>query len=1243
MIFYQFKPTALAIAMASAFSPAISNAMDLVQEPPLPKVTATYVPPNVIISIDDSGSMRFKIKDGAEGSSNTGKGYTIPYDNGSWHDDAKRMSVLKYSLEQVFKDGGIIEDGKIRLAWQAMWNHSNTNPTQTEQTPNSPGAGKKSGYKFQGFSNTYYTAGGASSVIKDIDETTKIDTIEENSMKILDKTHRKNFLSFVNKLAPASGTPSHSMMQYADYYMRKPLNKYSPWAFKPGEVAEPYLGCRRNYHILMTDGLWNSDPQTGGNQDGKEWPATNYGREKFDPQSDQANLYTDSYANTLADWAFKSWMEPLQDPKKLKDIASLQPSAAYENAPDETTFSKNNKKVKLKKYWNPEFNPATWPHMVTYTIGFSKDAVGWPSDLNINRPTQTTPFGYDGSFPDLVTGNKEWPKLTDKADEGKRSLDLWHAAINGRGRFYAVEKGEDLAKAFREILEKINQENAVMPGNTGGNGTASGFNIAENNAGVFKAGYNPKDAWRGWLSASAARKPEEVECGVYPDEFQEEDEESSNSTPEEEGPCYRYPSTVAGWGGKNTAEHLDALTDQQARDSRYILTWNTDANQGKGEGSKFLWGTSHISPAQRQSLGTEDGVGKKIEQGKNILNYIRGDRSMEVETKAADSYEPKDANQPFRQRTSRQGDIVNSEVWYTPAAIGKYQKLSGYKAFIEAQKERTHMLYVGGNDGMLHGFSAEDGKEKIAYVPKAVYPLLKNLAAQNYNDNHRYFVDGSPMTADVKTGNGSQASDWSTLLVGTLGAGGKGYFVLDVTKPSSFSIDQPKAIVLMDKTFCTTGESYCTATTDEEKDIGHITALPARSSDNRLQATQITRLNNGRWAVIMGNGYNSANQRPVLLIQYLDGDRSLLSIQASAHATGTGNAEDNGLSAPALVDVDGNGTTDIVYAGDNLGNLWKFDLLSEDDSKWKPAFDIDTPFFTARGPQQLDGKRDQVQPITAAPLVRANERSIALEKGDEIITRKLGGLMIAFGTGRNLTAEDRSGDIEPSVQSLYAIADLTSYTIKDKKLIIKEADSGCTKISLENCVAEQNPLGKMGENINLAKQKFILINNPDDDSAWRKIESIDDLSNPASWKDFDGWYIDFPDKGERLLHSLQFYPRTNLLAVYSEVPDTTNAKNGGNTSSNFGYIESCTPAAIDTSRGYQWRTFINIMDGKNATFSIMDYNGNGVFDDEDYGIASRRMEKGSPMLMTDEDGGVENNEKLNSPGLHLRPNWRQLY
>lgn len=51
---------------------------------------------------------------------------------------------------------------------------------------------------------------------------------------------------------------------------------------------------------------------------------------------------------------------------------------------------------------------------------------------------------------------------------------------------------------------------------------------------------------------------------------------------------------------------------------------------------------------------------------------------------------------------------------------------------------------------------------------------------------HQYYVDGSPFTGDVDIANtpdGNHEPDWRTLLVGSLGAGGKGFFILDVTKP----------------------------------------------------------------------------------------------------------------------------------------------------------------------------------------------------------------------------------------------------------------------------------------------------------------------------------------------------------------------------------------------------------------------------------------------------------------------------
>ena len=97
-----FPRNALTLAILAALTPPASWALELVQEPPLPTSKSAFVAPNVIISIDDSGSMDFGIKTSDDGSSKTGAGYTTPDASGKWKDDAKRINVLKYSLKKSF-------------------------------------------------------------------------------------------------------------------------------------------------------------------------------------------------------------------------------------------------------------------------------------------------------------------------------------------------------------------------------------------------------------------------------------------------------------------------------------------------------------------------------------------------------------------------------------------------------------------------------------------------------------------------------------------------------------------------------------------------------------------------------------------------------------------------------------------------------------------------------------------------------------------------------------------------------------------------------------------------------------------------------------------------------------------------------------------------------------------------------------------------------------------------------------
>lgn len=876
--------------------------------------------------------------------------------------------------------------------------------------------------------------------------------------------------------------------------------------------------------------------------------------------------------------------------------------------------------------------------MVTYAIGFSDSAIEWLGAPTIKPPSLTKMvsevdgggyFGYDNGFTDLVTGWETWPAMnisnTGNETDGKevRSLDLWHAAINGRGRFYPVKKGEDLQNAFRSIVEKINSENAPLPEKITTGGASSGYNISQNNAGLFASVYNAKAGWSGSITATPAREPEEYACPTKEDPAAK---------------CLRFPDPIADWEGKTTAQRLDELASVN---DRLILSWSdkwlSDKNTVRG-GVPFQWAAddSKLSAVQKALLGKQssDTTATVATKGENLLNYLRGDRSLEGST----------SDKPFRVRTSRQGDIVNSDIWYTGTPISNLS-LSGYSDFAKAQKNRTPMLYVGGNDGMLHGFSAQDGKEKIAYVPRGVIPNLKDLTDPNYQ--HRYYVDGSPMTGDVK-----DSSTWKTLLVGTLGAGGKGYFVLDVTNPSGFATASASSLVVLDRTrgndetppVCTalTGaeKTACTSAVQEDADIGNITAPPVRNPANPQEATQIARLNNGSWAVVMGNGYNSVNQRPVLLVQYLDGNKTLKRIQATTDATGSGNAKDNGLAAPTLVDLDGDGKTDVVYAGDNLGNLWKFDLTSANESDWRVAFGNNKPLFTARGPIALNGTRDQVQPITAPPIVRPSDRSLcdvdAEGQCTANSTRALGGMMVAFGTGRNVTADDRRTDLTQKVQTLYSVLDNTRYRMKADKSALEVHPGDCAT-KPEPCVPVPAPVGTLAaDGKPLAKQTITTIS-----GNFATVTATQELKM-ESWKNYKGWYVDLPYTGERLLKPMQFYDGSNILAVYTESPSGTTSSDTTNSS------ESCVPQVVETSTGSQFRTLINIMDGKIPRVPLVDLDGNGVYSATgDKKVVRAAVNTGTPLLITKRDRIVDltgggSGTLARMPEQSMRPSWRQL-
>ncbi|MGE3296758.1 MAG: pilus assembly protein [Porticoccaceae bacterium] len=363
-------------------------------------------------------------------------------------------------------------------------------------------------------------------------------------------------------------------------------------------------------------------------------------------------------------------------------------------------------------------------------------------------------------------------------------------------------------------------------------------------------------------------------------------------------------------------------------------------------------------------------------QGDLVLGYLRGDQSLE-EQNGGD----------FRDRSVLLGDIVNSDPQFVGQQDFGYQLLPGsegssYLSFraSAAYTSRQPMVYVGANDGMLHGFQANKtgsgaGVERFAYIPLAVYPNLKLLSNPDYS--HRFFVDGTAGFGDAYMDTGS-GDAWHTVLVGSLGAGGRGVFALDVTDPASFGPGK----VLWD--MAVTGDTNVNVTDDA--DLGYTYGQPS-----------VVRMANGKWAAVVGNGYNSTNHRAVLFILDLEDGSVMAKID-----TGVGSASlPNGLSSPIPVDVDDDRITDAIYAGDMRGNLWKFDVSGGSAASWAVAFG-GTPLFVATDPVGTP------QPITARP---------------EVTRHPVSGVVVLFGTGKYFEEVDRRATPPQQTQTFYGVYD----------------------------------------------------------------------------------------------------------------------------------------------------------------------------------------------------------------------------
>lgn len=378
----------------------------------------------------------------------------------------------------------------------------------------------------------------------------------------------------------------------------------------------------------------------------------------------------------------------------------------------------------------------------------------------------------------------------------------------------------------------------------------------------------------------------------------------------------------------------------------------------------FKWASLDV--AQQASLNS-DGLGS------DRVEFLRGDRTRE--------------NGIFRKREdSLLGDIVNSGVTYLSGALPAYSgpnflNHSAYRASVSA---RPAVAYVGANDGMLHAFSGENGKELFGYIPGAVFENLPALSTTNFV--HRFFVDSTPMIGDIQ----KNATTWGTVLVGGLGAGGKGYYALDITSQSNFATATEATLSNLPIWEFTSSQDSDLGFTFNEPSLN-----PLTGAYKQIAKVADTNTASGNWRVIVGNGYGSASGKSALFM--LDANSGSVATKLTAEI-----GPNNGLSTPTPIDTDNDGLVDTVYAGDLLGNLHKFQF-----SKSAGADLVLAESGEAGGAWRYIGKVfASGEPITTAPSVGPAADG--------------NGWMVSFGTGKLNEAND---DADTSPRGFYNVID----------------------------------------------------------------------------------------------------------------------------------------------------------------------------------------------------------------------------
>lgn len=843
-----------------------------------------------------------------------------------------------------------------------------------------------------------------------------LDTFENRASPSF--TQRTKWFNKLTAAIPNNSTPLRTALSKAGKLFAgryNPINSQTTSLNGVTTVDPMQYSCQRNFTILSTDGFWN-ETATPTKLDGSDMGDQDNTLER--PMFDGSGT-----GNTLADVAAYYLNTDLRT-----GVTGANECKSYSGTNADVCGNSSNVAVK----------PDEKQVMKTFTLGLGASGYMQFSPTYLTDTSGDFYAVKEGSTPNggvcswQAGGSCNWPAPV--SNTLTTVDDLWHAAVNGGGTYFSAANPTALYTGLSSAIKSLDGQIGAAAA-----ATTSNPNVSAGDNQVFVSNFKSSE-WSGELRSQRI----DIDTGVVssgPPDWSASDLLDAKAS----RTIYMYTSSGASKLKEFSWSTLSA-TEQAYFSQAYVST------AGRALSQFCAFGAYCLSAADQAAAA-----------GEPLVNFLRGDRGNEGDLTESSKY--------YRKRTHRLGDIVNSEAVYVSKSLVNFTD-ADYDAFKSTADARQGVVYVGANDGMLHAFRADNGEELWAFVPTAVLPDFYRLADKQYATQHQYSVDGTPVVQDVYFG-----GTWHTLLVGGMGAGGRSYYALDVTDPTS-----PKALWEYTDT-----------------NLGLTMGKP-----------EIGKLQDGTWVVVFASGYNNVSPGDGVGRLYVvnAGTGALIrTISTGVGSTGT----PSGLThIRAWVDnSDLDNTMMRVYGGDNLGNLWRFDI---NDNVGAAGYD-------AQRIATLKSSTGVSQPITSRPELGTVGNYV----------------MIFVGTGRYLGQSDLN---DSSAQSIYGIKDALTAT-----------DIGDPRLATNHFVQQTMTAGTCPVGSNACASGQVVRTNG--------------TPNPVNLATNGGWFVDLPQSRERVNTDPQLALGT--LVVTSNVIDSGNVCTvGGSSWANF--FDYRTGAAVDSAK-----------------------------------------------------------------------------